>query len=157
MDYRALNALIKKDWYPLPLINKTLERIGKALWFTKLNVIQAYYKLQVAKGDEWMTAFHTRYGLFEWLVTPLGLANALSTFQKYINWYLKDYLDEFALAYIDDILVFTTGSLQKYQEYVCKVLKWLWQASLQVSINKCKFETHSIKYLGFIIKTRKGM
>ena len=80
MDYRALNALTKKDWYPLPLINETLERIGKASWFTKLNVIQAYYKLRVTEGDKWMTAFYTCYGLFKWLVTPLGLANALSTF-----------------------------------------------------------------------------
>jgi hypothetical protein len=157
VNYQALNILTKKDQYPLPLINETLERIGKAMWFTKLDVIQAYYKLWVIEGDEWMTAFHTCYGLFEWLVTPLGLANALSTFQKYINWCLRDYLDEFTSAYINDILVFTTGSLWKHREYVCKVLKWLWQAGLQISINKCKFETHSIKYLGFIIKTGKGV
>jgi hypothetical protein len=104
-----------------------------------------------------MTAFHICYGLFEWLVTPLGLANALSTFQKYINWCLRDYLDEFASAYIDNILVFTTGSLRKHCEHVCKVLEWLWQARLQISINKCKFETHSTKYLGFIIETGKGV
>jgi hypothetical protein len=77
-----------------------------------------------------MTAFHTYYGLFEWLVTLLGLANAPSTFQKYINWYLRDYLNKFALVYIDNILVFTTGSLWKHCEYVCKIPKWLWQAGL---------------------------
>jgi hypothetical protein len=104
-----------------------------------------------------MTAFYTCYGLFEWLVTPLGLANTPSTFQKYINWCLRDYLDEFASAYIDNILVFTTGSLQKHREHVCKVLERLWQAGLQISINKCKFETHSTKYLRFIIETRKGV
>jgi hypothetical protein len=90
-------------------------------------------------------------------VTPLGLANALNTFQKYINWCLRDYLDEFASVYIDNILVFTTGSLQKHYEHVYKVLEWLWQAGLQISIDKCKFETHSTKYLGFIIETRKGV
>jgi hypothetical protein len=104
-----------------------------------------------------MTAFHTRYGLFKWLVTLLGLANAPSTFQKYINWCLRDYLDKFASAYINDILVFTTGSLRKHYEHVCKVLEWLWQARLQISINKCKFETHSTKYLRFIIETGKGV
>ena len=157
VDYRALNALTKKDRYPLPLINETLERIGKATWFTKLDVIQAYYKLRIAEGDEWMTAFRTRYGLFEWLVTPLGLANAPSTFQKYINWCLRDYLDEFVSAYIDDILVFTTGSLRKHREHVSKVLERLRQAGLQISIDKCEFETHSTKYLGFIIETGKGV
>jgi hypothetical protein len=104
-----------------------------------------------------MTAFCTRYGLFEWLVTPLGLANALSTFQKYINWCLRDYLDEFTLAYIDNILVFTTGSLWKHREHVCKVLERLRQAGLQISIDKCEFETHSTRYLGFIIETGKGV
>jgi hypothetical protein len=61
-----------------------------------------------------MTAFYIHYGLFKWLVTLLGLANTLSIFQKYINWCLRDYLNEFALAYIDDILVFTTRSLWKH-------------------------------------------
>ena len=104
-----------------------------------------------------MIAFHIYYSLFEWLVTPLGLANAPSTFQKYINWCLRDYLDEFTSAYIDNILVFTTGSLRKHHEHVCKVLEQLRQAGLQISIDKCEFETHSIRYLGFIIETRKGV
>lgn len=80
-DYHALNAITKKDHYPLPLINETLERIGKAKWFTKLDVIVAFHKICIAKGDEWLTAFRTRFGLFEWMVTPFGLANAPSTFQ----------------------------------------------------------------------------
>jgi hypothetical protein len=69
-DYRALNRLTKKDRYPLPLIHETLERIGKARWFTKLDVIAAFHKIRIAEGDEWLTAFRTRFGLFEWLVTP---------------------------------------------------------------------------------------
>jgi hypothetical protein len=46
----------------------------------KLNVITAFYKIRIAKGDEWKTAFRTRYSLYEWIVTPFGLVNALSTF-----------------------------------------------------------------------------
>lgn len=52
------------------------------------------------------------WAIFEWLVTPFRLANALSTFQKYINWVLCEYLDEFVSADIDDVLIFMTGSLQ---------------------------------------------
>ena len=111
VDYRALNKLTKKDRYPLPLIQETLQSLAKAKWFTKLDVIAAFHRLRIAQGDEWKTAFRTRYGLYEWLVTPFGLANAPSSFQKYINWVLRDFLDDFCSAYIDDILIYSSGSL----------------------------------------------
>ena len=63
-----------------------------------------------------MTAFCMRYGLYKWLVTPFSLANALSTFQKFINWALCEYLDEFCSVYIDDVLVYTNGSHAQHQE-----------------------------------------
>src|ERR1700748_3553451 len=67
VDYRALNKLTRKDRYPLPLIRKTLQRAGKAKWYTKLDVSQAFHRIRIAAGDEWKTAFRTRYGLYEWL------------------------------------------------------------------------------------------
>lgn len=156
-DYRALNKITRKDRYPLPLIQETLDRISRAKWFTKLDVIAAFHRIRIAEGDEWMTAFRTRFGLFEWLVTPFGLANAPSTFQRYINWILREFLDEFVSAYIDDILVFSSGSLKEHREHVRKVLGRLQQAGLQVDINKCEFEVTSTKYLGFIIEAGKGI
>ena len=80
IDYRALNRISRKDRYPLPLIHETLRTIGRAKWFTKLDVIAAFHKIRIAEGDEWKTAFRTRYGLYEWLVTLFGLANTPSTF-----------------------------------------------------------------------------
>jgi DMSO/TMAO reductase YedYZ molybdopterin-dependent catalytic subunit len=67
VDYRALNAITKKDRYPLPLISETLTALSKAKWLTKLDVIAAFYKIRIQEG-EWKTAFRTRYGLYEWLV-----------------------------------------------------------------------------------------
>jgi hypothetical protein len=156
-DYRALNAITKKDRYPLPLINETLERISKAKWFTKLDVIAAFHKIRIHPGDEWKTAFRTRFGLYEWLVTPFGLANAPSTFQRYINWTLRDFLDEFASAYLDDVLIFTDGSLKEHRKHVRQVLEKLGQAGLQLDIDKCEFEVKSTKYLGFILDAEKGI
>lgn len=156
-DYRALNAISRKDRYPLPLINETLERIGKARWFTKLDVIAAFHKIRIAEGDEWLTAFRTRFGLFEWLVTPFGLANAPSTFQRYVNWTLQEFLDEFVSAYLDDILVFSSGTLHDHRNKVSKVLQRLKDAGLQLDIDKCEFEVQTTKYLGFIVEAGKGV
>jgi hypothetical protein len=122
VDYRGLNRVIKKDRYPLLLIYETLRNISKAKWFIKLNVIIVFYKLRIAEGDEWKTAFRTRYGLFEWLVTPFRLANAPSIFQKYINYTLWDYLDEFYSTYVNDILIYSSRSREEHRKHVCKVL-----------------------------------
>ena len=63
VDYRALNAITVKDRYPLPLIQDTLRQVMKAKWYTKLDVRSAFYRIRVAKGEEWKTAFRTRYSV----------------------------------------------------------------------------------------------
>ena len=157
VDYRALNAITKKDRYPLPLIRETLQQISRAKWFTKLDIIAAFNKIRIAEGDEWKTAFRTRYGLYEWLVTPFGMANAPSTFQRFINFVLREYLDDFVSAYVDDVLIYTEGSLKKHEEQVKRVLQKLEDAGLQVDIDKCEFCVKRTKYLGFIIDAEQGL
>lgn len=73
VDYRGLNSIIKRDRYPLPLIKETLQQLSKARYFTKLDVCTAFHRLRIRPGDEWKTAFRTRYGQYEWLVMPFGL------------------------------------------------------------------------------------
>ena len=67
VDYRGLNEITIKDRYPLPLIKETLRNISRARWFTKLDIVSAFHTVRVAEGEEWKTAFRTRYGLFEWI------------------------------------------------------------------------------------------
>jgi transposase InsO family protein len=157
VDYRALNAITKKDRYPLPLIKETLTSIGKARYFTKLDVIAAFHKIRIAEGDEWKTAFRTRFGLYEWMVTPFGLANAPSTFQRYINSALHGYLDDFCSAYIDDVLIYTDGDIHLHRQHVKMVLERLNAAGLQLDIEKCEFEVQRTKYLGFIVEAGVGI
>jgi hypothetical protein len=59
------------------------------------------------EGEEWKTAFRTRWGLYEYQVMPFGLTNAPASFQELINNTLREYLDDFALAYLDDVLIFS--------------------------------------------------
>ena len=65
VDYRSLNAIIKKDRYPLPLIKETFRAISQAQWFTKIDVSAAFHRIRVNEGDEWKTAFQIRLDLFE--------------------------------------------------------------------------------------------
>ena len=157
VDYRGLNAITRKDRYPLPLIHETLNNIGKAKWFTKVDVSAAFHKLRIRLGDEWKTAFRTRFGLYEWLVTPFGLAGAPSSFQRYINWVLREFLDVFCSAYLDDVLIYTDGSLEEHRAHVRRVMDALDMAGLHLDITKCEFEVKTTKYLGFIIEARKGI
>ena len=99
VDYRALNAITEKDRYPLPLIKETLRSLSLATWVTKVDVRAAFHKLRVREGDEEKTAFRTRFGSFEWLVTPFGLQGAPAAFQRYVNDTLGDFLDDLCTAY----------------------------------------------------------
>jgi hypothetical protein len=80
VDYCGLNKVTIKNRYPIPLVSEMLDRLLKAKLFTKLDLCDAYYRLRVKEGDEWKTAFKMRYGHFEYLVMPFGLANAPATF-----------------------------------------------------------------------------
>lgn len=152
VDYRALNTLTVKNSYPIPLIRDTLARIPGKKFFTKLDVIAAFNRIRVAEGHEWLTAFNTRYGQFECLVMPFGLCNAPATFQSYINETLREFLDDFASAYLDDVLIFS-DTLEEHEEHVRKVIEKLHAAGLQIDVDKCEFHVQQTKYLGLIITT----
>jgi hypothetical protein len=85
IDYRGLNKIMIKDRYPFPFINKTLDRLIGAAYYTKLDFKDVYYRIRIKKGDEWKTAFRIRYRYFEYLVIPFRLVNIPVTFQAYIN------------------------------------------------------------------------
>jgi hypothetical protein len=74
----------------LPLISEALDRLSGAKYYTKLDIRSAYNLIRIREGDEWTTAFRTRYGHYEYQVMPFGLANAPATFQSYINNTLRE-------------------------------------------------------------------
>ena len=150
VDYRALNRVTVKNRYPLPLISEALDRLGGAKIFTKLDIRSAYNLIRIKEGQEWLTAFRTRYGHFEYRVMPFGLANAPATFQSYINWVLRDYLDVFCLAYLDDILVYSEDPVA-HTDHVRAVLQRLQTHKLYAKLEKCEFGVTTVGFLGFVI------
>jgi hypothetical protein len=152
VDYRGLNTITIKNRYAMPLIQETLSRLSSAKFYTKLDIIAAFNHIRIADGQEWLTAFNTRYGLFETLVMPFGLSNAPATFQARINEVLRPFLDIFCTAYIDDILIYS-DTLQDHRQHVKTVLQALKDAGLHCDIKKCEFEVTEVTYLGMIVST----
>jgi hypothetical protein len=107
-DYRALNAITRKNRYPLPLIDDLIHRLKGARYFTKLDVRWGYNNVRIREGDEWKAAFCTNRGLFEPLVMYFGLTNSPATFQTMMNEIFQDLITEGVVSvYLDDILIFT--------------------------------------------------
>jgi len=150
VDYRALNRSTIKNRCPLPLISETLDRLREARIFTKLDLKGAYNLIRMAKGEEWKTAFRTRYGHFEYLVMPFGLTNAPATFQAFLNDVLRECLDTVVVIYLDDILIYSKDE-ESHTADVKKVLQMLSDAKLQVKLEKCQFHVNKVEFLGYII------
>jgi hypothetical protein len=152
VDYRKLNEITIKNRYPIPLIQETLNRLSNAKYYTKLDIIAAFNRIRIARGQEHLTAFRTREGLFEYLVMPFGMANAPSTFQHHVNDVLRPFLDTFCTAYIDDILIYS-NNLEDHRKHVRMVLEALKRAGLYLDIDKCEFHQTEVKYLGLMLTT----
>lgn len=155
VDYRGLNAITVKSRYPIPLISETLTKLSRARFYTRFDIISAFNRLRIAEGDEWLTAFRTRWGLFESLVMPFGLSGAPGSFQLFINDVLRAHLDDFVTAYLDDILIFSE-TLGEHRRHVSWVLDRLHAAGLQISLKKTEFHVTSTKFLGLVI-SRDGV
>jgi hypothetical protein len=107
LDYRALNKLTVKNKCPIPRIDEIFDRLQGAQHFTSLDLRSGYYQIRMRDAGIPKTCIRTRYGSFEFLVMPLGLTNAPSTFQAVMNDVFREHLDDFVMVYIDDVLIFS--------------------------------------------------
>ena len=95
MDYQKLNAITKKDQYPIPLIKETLAQLKVAKYFSKIDIQQAFYRIKMLEDLEKLTTFLTRFGAFKYLVIPFDLCNGPASWQHFINNTLFDFLHHF--------------------------------------------------------------
>ena len=136
VDYQKLNDVTEKDFTPLPRIDNMLDQLIGSQLFTKIDLKDAFNQMRIKEGIKKKTALKTRYRTFEYLVMSFGLTNAPVTFQKYVNWVLREELDQEGVAYVDNILV--TGHNQvTHREKVQKILMKLYRARLRAKLAKC--------------------
>ncbi|KAE9005301.1 hypothetical protein PF011_g12098 [Phytophthora fragariae] len=148
VDYRALNKITKRDVYPLPRIDETLEALGGARLFTTLDLKAGYWQISVAAEDRDKTAFTTKQGIYRFIRMPFGLMNAPSTFQRMMNGVLRGLTWSTCLVNLDDIVVYTRGGIERHIIELATVLERLSAAGLTLKLKKCVFAAASMEYLG---------
>ena len=150
IDFRKLNDKTIDDKYPIPDISVILSNLGKAKFFTTLDLKSGFHQIQLAERDREKTAFSINNGKYEFCRLPFGLKNAPSIFQRAIDDVLRENIGKFLHVYIDDIIVFssTAGDHLRHLEWV---LKRLIDANMAVSIEKSIFFRESVEYLGFVV------
>ncbi|QRW18198.1 Transposon Tf2-7 polyprotein [Rhizoctonia solani] len=149
VDYRSLNANTVKNAYPLPLIQSLIEKLRGAKYFSTIDLKSGYNLVRIKEGDEWKTAFKTKYGLFEYLVMPFGLCNAPAAFQHFMNEIFRDILDVYVVVYLDNILIFSE-SRELHTKHLQEVLKRLQDNACYCNLEKCNFYASEVDYLGVI-------
>ncbi|CEL54634.1 Retrotransposable element Tf2 155 kDa protein type 2 OS=Schizosaccharomyces pombe (strain 972 / ATCC 24843) GN=Tf2-7 PE=4 SV=1 [Rhizoctonia solani AG-1 IB] len=153
VDYRKLNSRSKKNVYPLPRPDDLMSKLRGAKIFTKLDLRWGYNNVRVKEGDEWKTAFRTKYGLFETLVMPFGLSGAPGAFQAMMNEVFQDLLDVTVIIYLDNILIFSQNPAE-HEEHVKEVLRRLQEMQLFCKGSKCEFHQTTVEYLGIIVSDK---
>ena len=146
VDFQWLNAIMRKDKYPLPLVSDLLAAPAKAKFFTKIDLRHAYHLVQISLGDKWKMAFCTCYGSFEWLVMPFRLTNAPSGFQRFLNTIFADLLDVFIIIYLDDILIFSLNK-EDHIKHVSKVFCRLRKHNLFANVRKCMLMVRNVFFI----------
>ncbi|KAI2644120.1 Transposon Tf2-8 polyprotein [Labeo rohita] len=150
IDYRQLNSQIIQQPYPLPLVPATLEELRGARIFTKLDLRSAYNLVCIRAGDEWKTAFITPTGHYEYLVMPYGLSISPSVFQTFMNKVFREFLHQFVVVYIDDILIYFRNQAE-HRQHVRQVLQVLRQHHLYLKLEKCELHQPEVQFLGYNI------
>ena len=132
-----------------------LDQLGQAKVYTKIDLQGTYNLIRIKGGDEWKNAFQTRYGHFEYNVMPFSLIIAPAIFQHLMNDIFREFLDDFGVCYLDDILIFSKNE-KDHEKHIRMILQKLCNAGLYAKLEECIFHQPQVEFLGYII-SREGL
>jgi len=145
-----LNEVTVNNNYPLPRIEDLFDQLRGAKVFSMINLRSGCHQLRIRPSDIPKTAFTTRYGLYEYTVMSFGLTNAPAYFIYLMNKVLIEYLDQFVVVFIDDILVYSKNE-EEHEEHLRLVLQKLKVNQLYAKFSKCEFWMDEVSFLGHVI------
>ena len=155
VDYRRLNAVTRKDVFPIPRIDDILDQLSGKKVFSTLDAKRGYWQIRMAEESQPKTAFVVPGGLYEFRVMPFGLCNAPATFQRLMQKVLGGLGGErpFCSVYIDDIIVYS-DSVADHLDHLRQVFARLRRVGLKLHPGKCSFARQSVTYLGHVISSQ---
>lgn len=145
IDYRRLNERTVEDKYPLPNICDILDKLGRAQYFTTLDLASGYHQVEMHPNDIEKTAFSTERGHYEFLRMPFGLKNAPSKFQRLMDSILRGVENVF--TYLDDVIIAST-SLQEHIVKIREVFERFKVHNLKIQLDKSEFLQKQVNFLG---------
>ena len=155
-DYQKLNQVTIKDKTPLPLIGEVIDKLKKAKYFNKLDLIWGYNNVWIKEGDKWKAAFLMNKGLFEPQVMYFELCNSPGIFQWMMNSIFWKLLHEGVLAnYMDDFMILAKN-MKELEERTIWFLKIAERHNLCFKQSKYNFNMEEIPILGVVMGNQQS-
>uniref|UniRef100_A0A183CIF4 Reverse transcriptase n=1 Tax=Globodera pallida TaxID=36090 RepID=A0A183CIF4_GLOPA len=153
LDFRKLNEVTIPDRYPLPRLDSIMERVGSCAYYTSLDLASGYLQIKLSDETSRKCGVITEDSVFQMMTMPFGMKNATAAFSRAMAVVLSG-LDGIALAYVDDILIFTKEeNFEEHLAAVRKVLERFRLYNLKLSPKKCTFASKEMNFLGFVLNS----
>jgi len=147
VDYRPLNAVSKRDSYPLPRMDECIDSLGEAKVFSTLHCNTGYWQVLIADGDREKTAFVCHKGACHYKRMPFGLTNAPATFQRALDIILSGVKCQSCLVYLDEVIIYSKTQ-EEHVQHLDDILGLLRAARVTLKLPKCRFFRATVEYLG---------
>lgn len=151
IDFRALNSVTVRDYFPIPNISETLDSLGGAKRFSTLDLTKGFWQVEIDPRDRHKTGFSVPWGHFVCNRMPFGLINSPSTWQRLMYAVLAGISDEHCFVYMDDIICFSSDEIEEHISKLKLIFDRLRSANLKLNPSKCKFLREETNYLGHVV------
>ncbi|XP_076032468.1 uncharacterized protein LOC143020190 [Oratosquilla oratoria] len=148
VDFRRVNAVTKRDSYPLPRLEECIDRVGGAHFITKLDLLRGYWQVPMTPRAQSISCFAALGKTYQCKVMPFGMTNAPATFQRLMNKITEDIPS--CVTYLDDVVVYS-DTWQDHLDRLSLLFDKLVSANLVLNLTKCEFVQAKVHYLGYVI------